>query len=80
MATTLATDATSPCGTAVSNANPEQMIARNMIVFNRLTAEAAREVDTKLDDGVWDTGTIRASETYDGPDPRRIILCFAMPL
>jgi prepilin-type N-terminal cleavage/methylation domain-containing protein len=79
MAATLATTAENPCGVAINNTAPEQ-VARNVIVFGRLTAEAAREVDTKLDDGEWNTGRIRASETYAGGDPKRLIPCFAMPL
>jgi type II secretory pathway pseudopilin PulG len=79
MATALATTTGGPCGAAINNTGAE-LVARNVIVFSRLTAEAAREVDTKLDDGQWDTGRIRASGTYAGPDPKRLIDCVAMPL
>jgi prepilin-type N-terminal cleavage/methylation domain-containing protein len=79
MGAALATDgANSPCRAAIDDtAGP---LARNVIVFSRLTAEAALEVDTKLDDGRWNTGRIRASQDFVGGDPKRQIPCFAMPL
>ena len=81
MAAALATDAASPCGAAVNNTAPVP-VAQNVIVFNRIPLEAAREIDTKFDDGVATSGAIRASSPYFAAPipPPPIIACFAMPL
>lgn len=79
MARTLAITGDSPCGTPIDNTAPEP-IARNVIVFSNLPVEAAREIDTKFDDGNPSQGSIRASTPYVGEDSVPVVLCFAVPL
>ena len=63
----------SPCGTAVTASAPP---VNNVIVFSNLSGEAAGEIDTKMDDGVFSTGSIRGSIDYSNDS----VQCLAMPL
>lgn len=65
----------SPCGTAVNNTAPVPPV-NNMIVFSNLTGDAAQEIDAKLDDAVFNTGSIRGSVAYNNDT----VQCLALPL
>lgn len=78
MSAALAADPSSPCGTALNLAGLPPA-ARNVIVFGALPIEVAAEIDLKHDDGVFNTGRIRASSTYAAPAGAKVA-CFAMPL
>ena len=70
-----------PCGTAVTynNVNPNPP-ARNVIVFANLPSSIAAQIDQKYDDGVFNSGAIRASAAYNAAANAPPIACFAMPL
>lgn len=76
MSYSLAKGANSPCGAAVDSTVPEPT-SPNVIVFSRLPADVAREIDGKFDDGNALTGAIRASSAYVSGTT---IACFSMPL
>ncbi len=67
--------AASPCGAAVNNAAPALTI-NNVIVFSTLPGDAAEEIDRKLDDGLFNSGTIRGSAAYSNST----VQCIALPL
>ena len=72
---TVAMAAGSPCGTAVNNTNPVPPV-NNMLLFNNLPGDAAAEIDTKLDDGLFNSGAIRGSVAYTATT----VSCLAIPL
>lgn len=65
----------SPCGAGVNNTAPASSI-NNMMVFSNIPGETAAEVDAKLDDGLFDSGSIRGSSAYTSTIP----LCLGIPL
>jgi type II secretory pathway pseudopilin PulG len=68
-----------PCGTVVDATAPLP-VAQNVVVFDRLPVDVARDIDVKFDDGVATSGAIRASTPYIGVGSVPIVACFAMPL
>jgi len=49
-----------------SNAYGGTTGTKNRIVVSNLPGSVAQIVDSKFDDGVWDTGTVRGSAAYNG--------------
>ncbi len=72
---TVAMAGASPCGTAVNSTAPVPSDS-NMMVFSNLTGDAAEEIDIKLDDGSFNTGSIRGSVAYTNAT----VQCLALPL
>lgn len=75
VARTVATAGGSPCGAAVDNSAPLP-VANNMILLSDLPGDAAEEIDAKFDDGVFDSGSVRASDNY----ATETVRCLALPL
>ncbi len=75
VARTVAVGGGSPCGTGVDNTAPVPVV-NNMIVFSDIPGDAAEEIDAKFDDGVFNTGAARASDSYATDTVR----CLALPL
>lgn len=73
--TSVAVTGASPCGTAVDNTAPA-LTDLNVIVFGNLPGDVALEIDTKLDDGAFNSGKARGSVAYTNTT----IQCFAVPL
>ncbi len=65
----------SPCGVAVNNTAPAAPV-NNLVVFSNLPGDAAAEIDGKLDDGLFNAGSIRGSVAYSNA----IVQCLALPL
>lgn len=65
----------SPCGVAVNSTAPVPAV-NNMIVFSNLPGDVAMEIDTKLDDGLFNAGSVRASAAYTNTT----VQCLALPL
>lgn len=65
----------SPCGVAVDSTAPVTQV-NNMIVFSNIPGDAAGEIDAKLDDGLFNAGSIRSSSAYSSS----IVQCLALPL
>lgn len=64
-----------PCGAAVNSAAPAP-VANNVIVFGNLPGDVAEEIDAKLDDGTFDSGSVRGSAAYTN----NTVQCLALPL
>jgi hypothetical protein len=81
----LATSLVTPClnaaqvPTPVNGGGPTPK-ALNVIVFQGLPTGIAFDIDNKFDDGVFNTGSIRASSAYSGLGVPDHVACFAMPL
>ena len=73
VAQTVATGGGSPCGAAVSASAP---VVNNVVLLGSLSGDAAREIDTKLDDGVYNSGSVRGSVDYNTTG----LVCISMPL
>jgi len=75
----LAISGGSPCQPSVATP-PVAPKALNYIVFQNLPAAIAQDIDTKFDDGVFNTGTVLASSAYTGAGVPDVVACFAMPM
>lgn len=62
---------------AVVNTAPAPILQSVMLIAN-IPPEAAAELDEKLDDGVYNTGRVRASSTYT--NLATVIGCISLPL
>lgn len=51
-------------GTALIQYTTAPAINANCVIFNQIPPDVAQEIDRKYDDGVWNTGTLRADTVY----------------
>jgi prepilin-type N-terminal cleavage/methylation domain-containing protein len=51
-------------GTALILYTTVPAINANCVIFNQIPPDVAQEIDRKYDDGVWNTGSIRADTIY----------------
>lgn len=73
VAQAVATAGGSPCGATVTASAP---VVNNVVLLGSLSGDAAREIDTKLDDGVYNAGSVRGSVDYNTTG----VVCLSLPL
>lgn len=59
----LARNNSSPCGTAIDNTAPSPNV-QNVILLEKLNGDVALAIDNKLDNGIYNSGNVRASSAY----------------